>query len=899
MRAVAPWVRTRLRSAPGAALALAVLVAVTAFLASVFPRAVDAYEGAGLRHELRTAVPAESGLSFAAPPDQEGEPEDRVAALRGERLGEAYREITGRLPEPLRVAAGQSVYGARILEPVAATDAWLPALDGGSPVFTVATRSELSAHATVRSGRLPRAGATEPTTGRVEAAVTRKTATALRIKAGSTIHLPRVTGEPLAVTVTGIVEPLRPEQAYWGVEPVLREPGKLWTPSPVLPYWHAALLLPPEAGPALLALGESEAYWRIAIAPDGLAVGDLPALRSAVASVERGPVQARLRTTVSPELNAESGLDDLLGGFDGTLSAIRPVVSVGAAGVGAVAAVVLLMAGGLAAARRHSELALLRSRGGSVLGITGRLLAEVAVPVLPAAAAGCALALVVVPDGHLAPSLLSAGAVALVACAALPLRAAFLHRRVRLHGERDDVARARPSRRRTVAELTVLVLAVAAAGALRRRGTSDGDADALISAAPVLVGLAAALLLVRLYPLPLRLLALPMARRRGVLGFLALARAGRSPATTALPVLALLLALTTAAFGGSVLAGVADARDRATLAAVGADARIEAADELPGGAAERVRAVAGVREVVSVRREFDVDLMDGDHGIVTLIAVEPESYARLARATGLGAFGAGELKEASGTMPVLASPSVAARLGEGTATVATTDGVLSVRVAGVRPATPAMSEGDFLVVDAAGLPVPRKPTTLLVSGGSLTADALRAAAPGSADVLVRSVERAAFDDSPVQRGAGEIYTAAAVAGAGYAILALLLSLTQAAPERVALLARLRTMGLTRSQSRRLLILESLPQTLLAGVGGALVGWATIALLTPGIDLARLALTGQGRFDSLGAVRLRPDEWSLLLPALAVVVIAAGVAAAQAYLTTRSGTTTELRVGDTR
>lgn len=45
--ACAPWVRTRLRTAPGAACALGLLVLLTAFLAAAFPRAVDAYETKG------------------------------------------------------------------------------------------------------------------------------------------------------------------------------------------------------------------------------------------------------------------------------------------------------------------------------------------------------------------------------------------------------------------------------------------------------------------------------------------------------------------------------------------------------------------------------------------------------------------------------------------------------------------------------------------------------------------------------------------------------------------------------------------------------------------------------------------------------------------------------------
>ncbi|MBM7440808.1 FtsX-like permease family protein [Streptomyces sp. HB132] len=907
MKAAAPWVRTRLRTAPGSAVALSLLVLVTSFLAAAFPRAVDTYEGQGLRHEISSASPERSAIQLTDQPMQHEDsgPRDWADSLQSRQLTEHHREILAALPKPLRADTGQSAYGARILKPVAATDEWLPRLDGGETVFTLVAQAGIAEHSTLASGRLPGApaGSAIPDADAVEAAVTSATAKSLHIKVGSTIHVPRPDGAALAVRVTGVVEPLRPTLSYWSVEPVLRTPTRLYTAQTIpQPYWHGALLLAPEAAPALLSVAaETEAYWRIAPDPAGVGIADLPRITQAIASLEHGPLQSTLRTAVSPQLQTESGLDGVLVDFDVILSAIGPVVAVAAFGVGSVAGVVLLMAGGLAAARRHAELSLLRSRGGSVRGTAGRLLAEVAVPVLPAAAVGCALALVVVPEGRMPPSLLASAAVALVACAALPLRVVFLHRRPRLHGERDDVVRARPSRRRTVAELTLLVLTVAAVAALRRRGTSDGDVDELVSAAPVLVSVIAALVLVRLYPLPLRLAALPVVRRRGAIGFLSLARAGRSPAATALPLLALLVALTTAAFGGSVLAGVADARDRASLAAVGADARIDSAGALPDTLAGKIRKVAGVRDVVPVRSEYDLDLRDARTESVTLLAVDPDSYARLARSTGLGAFRADELRKSSGVLPALASPAVAERLRGRTNAIGPAGGLFTVRVDVVRSATPAVAEGDFLVVDAGGLPGSHRATTLLISGPSVAGAGLEAATrtAGSATVTLRSAERDGFTESPVQSGAERIYVVAAVAGAGYAVLALLLSLLRTAPERSALLSRLRTMGLTRRQGRRLLILENLPQALLAAVGGALVGWTAIRLLAPGIDLGHLALATQGGSTSLGPVQLRADPVSLLLPSLAVVVIASAVAAAQARVATRRTATTELRAGDMR
>ncbi|MGX1882579.1 FtsX-like permease family protein [Streptomyces sp. NPDC055287] len=910
-RAVAPWVRTRLRSAPGPAVALVLLVLLTSALAAAFPRAVDTYEDRGLRHAVRTAPAGQSVIELTTDlSDPRIDPTRRHEYARPALLAEQYRKAKALLPDGLPADARQSAYGVHTIEPFAADDPWLPRPDGLPAKFSLSTQSALPVHSRPSEGRLPRAEAGTITgrTRAVEAAVTTATAKSLKLKVGSTVHVSSpLRSSSLAVTITGIVEPRRPELSYWSFEPLLRTPGLQYEPgtSPPRQYWVAALLLAPDAAPVIFGVDPSpELYWRFAPRADPLTAAGLTGLRARVASLEHGPGRTRMRAEAVPDASVDSRLDDVLASFSGSLGAVDPVVAVGAFGVGTVAAVVLLMAGGLAAARRGAELGLLRSRGGSVRGIGGRLLAETAVLAVPAAAAGWGLAALLLPEGRALPAALASGAVALLACCTLPLRAVYVHRRPRVHGGRDDLVHAKPSRRRTVAELTLLVLAAGAVTALRRRGAGSGQVDQLVSAAPVLIGVIAALVLVRLYPLPLRLAARPVARRRGAIGFLSLARAGRSPATAALPLLALLTALTTAAFGGSVLAGVADAREQASTLAVGADARVSGLETLPPSLVDAVREVAGVREATPVLIDYNLDLRDGK-GSVPLVAVEPESYAELARRTGLGAFPAGLLQRpggkqsSAGPVPAIASPSVAERLGSGTTRFTSLAGDFEVRVAARRPTTPALPDSGFLLVDAGALER-SVPNTLLLTGDGMNTAAVEAAvreAGGDIAVTFRSEERAALADSPVQAGAGRVYTAAVAAGAGYAVLAVLLSLLQTVPERRALLARLRTMGLTRAQGRRLLVLESLPQALLAAFGGALVGWAAIRLVGPGLDLAELAMAAPRQLDALGPVQLRTDPWSLLLPACGVVAIAAAVATVQAWWSTRLRTTTELRAGD--
>ncbi|MFK4100238.1 FtsX-like permease family protein [Streptomyces sp. NPDC019531] len=907
-----PWVRTRLRTAPGTACALALLVALTACLAAAFPRAVDRYEDAGLRRAAEQARPDRTGIEVYAPqPSMMLSPAQREDTLRPDVLAGQYAEVRAGVPRPLVLDPGQSTYGVRTTVNIPVPDLWLPRPTGKPAEVTLVAQAGLGAHSSVARGRLPRADrrvtATAP---ELEAAVTAETAKSLHIKVGSVIHSPAA-GRTLPIRVTGIVTPHDPEGAYWSTHSLLRTPTLIHEPAPSVDmYWSGALLIAPEAAPVLLATpGRPERYWQLAPSEQALRARDTPALRSALASLEAGPALRELRMEIDgpvTELTAIDGqteiitdLDEVLIAYDRLRESVAPLVAVAAVGAGAVAAVVLLMAGGLTADRRRTELALLRARGASLRGLTARLFAETAVVAVPAGALGLGAALLAVPEGRFRYAIAAATAVTVVTCAALPLRAAAAHRRVRVHTGREDVSSVRPSRRRTVAELTLLVLAAGAVESLRRRGTS-GSSDDLVSLAPVLVGVIAALVLVRLYPLPLRGLARPAARLRGAVAHLSLARAGRTSASAVLPLLALLTALTTAAFGGSVLAGVREARDHAALLAIGADARVETAAPLPSGLPDRLRRSPGVSALSAVSVTAEAKPENGAQSL-PLVGVNPVDYAALSSRTDMGAFEAARLGEgtAGNATPALAATATARTYGTRPFPVLLPDGsTLTVRITTVVDRTPAVPGSDFLVVNRKALsPAAARPTTVLLTGKSLDGAAIRKAAPKAASVHLKSEERERYVDSPLQSGAEGVYATAVAAGTGYAVLALFLSLLRSSPERTALLARLRTMGLTRAAGRRLLILESLPQAILAALGGTLTGWATIHLLSPGIDLTAIALPS-AQPSSVGA-ELRTDALSLAIPAAAVLLLAVGMGVGQAWWSGRRGSVRELRAGDAR
>ncbi|MYY12963.1 ABC transporter permease [Streptomyces sp. SID4919] len=956
-RHTVPWVRTRLRSAPGTAFALALLVLLTAALAAAFPLAMDSSRDKALRQAVAETTPHRTTIQFNAPqPGLEHSPEEREAALRADKIRAEYEGVIDALRAPIAADRGQSSFGVRTSEPPESWEKWLPRPRGLHPRFVLSTQQDLASHARVREGRMPRTdGTVTSRSAEVEAVVTEETAARLHIRTGALIRIQGELRDPLGIRITGIVTPENPRGAYWSTHDVLRTPSLVRVPSRVPDpptYWLAGLLLPPDAAPALLDIpGQPERYWNIAPDTGSLDGGELAELQAAVTATVDGGGLLEVRRATDVNTAARTELDDVLIAHQKLSAGITPLITVAATGTATVALVVLLMSGGLAAGRRHAEFTVLRARGASLRSLGGRLFAETAVVAVPAGALGFLAALLLVGEGRPWVAAGAAGAVTLVACVALPVRAMATHRPVRVSQDREDLTSARPSRHRTVAELTALALAVSAVVALRRRGTSGGEG--LVALAPVLVGVIAALLLVRLHPLPLRALARPVGRLRGLTGKLALARAARGSASAVLPLLALLTALTTAAFGGSVLAGVADTRERVALLATGADARVDARYLLDAGAAKRVASVDGVDGVTEAAVDYTVmaeglggdpatdtgtasgsasgsgtsssGTADGADGAgatgpdlrVPLAVVDAKAYARLSERVGVGAFppsvltgedgdGSGGSGDGEGSgdgdgdgrvVPALAAPATAARLGDKPVTLLVDGERIKVRVAAVRASTPAVQAAGFLVVDARALGGPLRPTTLLLTGDRLDREPLAKAAGDETVVHLRTEERARHADSPLQSGAERIYLAAVAAGAGYAALALLLSLARAAPERAALLARLRTMGLTRRDGRRLLVLESLPQALLASAGGAVAGWAAIRLLAPGTDLTAVALAGAAGETTAPIAGLRADPVSLLVPSLAVVVLTVGVAALQAWWTGRRDSVQELRIGD--
>jgi putative ABC transport system permease protein len=294
----------------------------------------------------------------------------------------------------------------------------------------------------------------------------------------------------------------------------------------------------------------------------------------------------------------------------------------------------------------------------------------------------------------------------------------------------------------------------------------------------------------------------------------------------------------------------------------------------------------------------------------SLVEVDPGSYSRLAHETGVGGFRSGALSGAArdGVLPAVVSPALAGQFGSRSFAVNSDVGRLMVRAAAVATTMPAAPATDFVIVSTPELrrthPTASAgqlaPTSMFLLGDRLDAARLRNAVGSDAhgtSVTTLTQVRARFG-TPLQSAARRVYLAAALAGAGYGALALLLSLLQAAPQRATLLARLRTMGMARRQFRWLAVLEMAPQAVLAAGGGVLVSLAALALLGTDMNVQVLAFgADQSGWPPGPALVLRADPLSLAVPAVAALVLAYAVLWAQVWWAGRRGEATEARIGD--
>jgi putative ABC transport system permease protein len=912
---------------PGPALALAVIALLAAFVAMAGPRELTAVQNNALRQTLASA----GSFGVSASDDWQliagGQP------LSATQIQTMAGVMGGYLRPPL-VSPATSRWDGLTAPLLPFPGAPPRAVLGEPPVVEMAYRNALASNARLVSGSFPQVATPGRLGGRsviiLQAAVTTATAARFGLRPGSLVPLGAISsllpGDPPAVlSVTGVLRPTDPASSFWTQDPSVAAPTVLTIGRTT--RWAGGVFVGPSELTAVQDVYDGAIIslsWEFPLATSGLTAAQAPGTLAAMTSLASGnageaALQAAETPLISPPTLSAEGAGTL-SSFLANEAAVGSTDSLLLAGIVAATAILLLVGGVVVTDAYSAELALARARGGSTRQLALRILGPAAGLAGPALAVGAVAAIAATPDGANTVSWILVALVAAATLAAPPLLAAWRLRGLRAlpAAGRGDLVIVRRSGRRLIAEITALIVVAGAVLALRLRGLAPGAGfDPYLSSAPVLVAVAAGLIAIRVYPVPLRLLLRITAGGRGTVGYLGMARSARSRSVPLLPALALVVALTVIALGGLIRAAVSHGQVTASWQQVGADALVEGGGSEPSvspAARQAIAAVPGVRlacaaYVIPPGSTLAANQIVGAAGAsgIGVVIADPAQYAALVAGTPWPAFPARLLappragSPRGAPVPVIASPGVAAAMRSGTGLLAFASGELTIRVAATVSSTPALpAGGSFVIIGswvASRLAASVAPNTVLISGSAINIRDLRAvaarAAPGS-QVVSRAAVLQAAADSPLVHGSDLVFEESAGAAAACAVAAVLLGLLLSGRDRTRLAAWLTAMGMTARQGRRLAVLDALPLVLVA-IGGAEIAGAVLGpLIGPGLVLS--AFTG-----SNAPVPLQPNLVALIAPAVGAVILITVAAIGQSALTRRrtTGTTGVLRLDEGR
>lgn len=860
--------RRQLRADAAALVTLAAILFVTTLLAAGLPRWLNAADDDALRHEVRTSVELDDVVGTFTGAPASGP--NGVAALGniGDDLAAQFEAPLGELLDDPVLSVFTRPFELVSIEGVTAP--------GGAPALYAETRLVMTSEPAVRYVEGVAPAASDPLLGPfptlgpeyedpevilpvIEIAVVADAATAL----GTWRTEPAVVGDelivsgaagPLVLRVVGIFEAIDDDAYAWqrnfGVLGVQdrNQPG-------VTVGSVAGALVTPESFVDLTAASGSpfNHQWQYPLDIDRLDSGIVGELLESL---------NRLETIVVPvgttTMDLQTSLQRPIGDFLEQRATAHAVLFIGVAGLLVSALAVLVLAAQLTTERRRTALALARSRGATLRqlvllsGAEGLLIA--ALSCLPAAA----LAVLVVDGRATSVSWWLTGLLMAATTATLAGIVGWEHRLVG-KSERHDLVVQRVSPRRLGAEIALVALAVSGAVLLRQRGFDAsvvaGASDPFLTAVPVLLALAASLVVLRLYPFPVRLLGRLATRRRGSVGFLGLSRAGRAAAGAAVPLVVLLVALSFSVFASVVLNSVRIEQEVVAWQEVGAETRVDGTgfdvnDRVPVIAeaagvtmAEtvgvHVAETSALNEVRGQGDEFELLLLDTAE-VLDLFATRPIATADLQR---LDAAPAGD-----GTaVPALVSPAFVEDILDGELAdvqifLPGTDATL-VPI-DVTDAFPGVDPDErFAIARVADarqvVDTPYFPSVLLLDAPGVDLDSVRAAVYETqpfASVTTRQEVYEVAAEAPLVNATETAFGAAVLVAAGYCALAVVLALVVTARPRSRFLSYLRTLGLSGRQARGLVALEILPMAGVAAAGGLLLGLGIPRVVAPAIDL---------------------------------------------------------------
>ena len=461
----------------------------------------------------------------------------------------------------------------------------------GRPRTSLQAISELAAHTRVVDGRLPISSF-----GEVEVVIDSLGASALGIEVGQQLHLFSATTEDesrtAAIRIVGIIEPTDRQEPYWQIGPWDRftSTERQWVALPMYADMDSLLDIIGMAVPGL----RSDFIWLFRLDRPGLQVSEVDELRLIVGSVTRD-----IRSNL-PNSSWETGLEEVLERYALLLAVARvPLFLVVFLALGVLLYYLFLIAG-LIGRVRAPEVALFRSRGASTAQVGVVILIEGLLMAIPAITVGPLLAQALVsltgglfPAGSvdqvlvridLSPAVFMLGAVGALLAVAVLTGATLGSSHQGIVAYRSATARPpdKPWLHRYYIDLVLLVLIGIVWWQLKSRGSflvqplggEGAQIDLTLLLGPTMGVVAAGLVLLRLYPIALRLLTRVTEPFSSVWLVHAMRRVARDPIPSGALMVLLALATSLGVLGSAVIATLERSQEEQALYQAGADVRI-------------------------------------------------------------------------------------------------------------------------------------------------------------------------------------------------------------------------------------------------------------------------------------------------------------------------------------
>ena len=901
LRLRAAWV-TLTGTGAAASVAFGLLVFVSVLASLAIPRESVGLRNGALQRVIAASQPGDRTVTVTA--DMANPVTNEPIQVLATDLAAAGASLRSRLAAGgLPVAGSPPAWSSLATGYVQVTGAARPA-GYGQPEFEMTYRTALTRYSHLVAGRLPAGGPA----GVVQTAVTTATAARFGLRVGTRLKV-----GPVALVVTGIIQPVLPASAFWSTDRLAATPLLTPVTSAGPAYWTGTLFIGAGALPLIEPILNPymSATWWYPAALGRLTAGQAGGLEAGLGSlVSSGTTVSAAGFPVTATIASQ--IPSFLSPFIAAENAVTPVLELLYVSLAVMGAVVVLLGARLVAQRRAAEFTLMRARGAALYQLGWLVLRASVVIAAAAGAAAVVLAIGLTPGGGDAVGWWLAGITIAVTLAG-PVLISVVPQRVAAPatgraGDEGAVRRAggrKPAARRIVIETALVALAAGGLVVLRNQGLTSGNSGLYPSAAPVLVAIPVAVVVLRCYPPLARELARLAGLARGVVAFVGLARATRTPPGTLLPSFALVLVLAMVAFPVMISTSVTRSQVAASWQQVGADAIIAApqGQVITPALQRQISSVPGVASTATAVVDAGT-LPSGSE--LSVVFVDPVRYAAVADQAPGPQFPLAALSGNAGRgqtaaiVPAVGNIAAAQLVGKAPASLSVGASTITIRLAGRIGGVPGASGmagvggGGVVVLPLRALgPNPPEPDLMLLAGPGLDAARLtavvRRALPGAV-VTLRATALAALSAAPVLQAAQTALTQGLATAAGFGVLVLLLSLLLTARTREMTLARLATMGLRRWQAQLLLAAETLPPVVAAAIGGVACAWLLAPLVGPSLNLAAVSGTGS-------AIAVTPAVLPLAASAAGLVLAALLVLAIQAVITYHRGSARALRIAD--